>query len=90
MELLRDRSMGTLAPQAFTVGSKLLVGVLVPDVLHECLIVVQLAVDSNHDGAVLVEQRLVPRVGVHDGEALMREEVVAGLVQPGPAGVEGS
>jgi len=53
------------------------IGKLGTDLHHKLLVVVQLAVHGDHDAAVLVEQGLVPGVGVDDGEALVREEVVA-------------
>jgi len=62
---------------AVTVRCKLPIGKLGTDLHHKLLVVVQLAVHGDHDAAVLVEQGLVPGVGVDDGEALVREEVVA-------------
>lgn len=62
---------------------KLLVGVPLQDLLLQRLVVVDLAVDGDTDGAVLVEQRLVARGGVNDGQALVRHERIASLVQAG-------
>jgi hypothetical protein len=74
------------ADLAVRLGDKRLAGDLLQDLRLELLVVVDLAVDGHHDGLVLVEQGLVARGGVDDGQALVRQEVVAELVHARPAG----
>jgi hypothetical protein len=49
---------------------------LLQDLLAQLLVVVDLSVHCHDDGLVLVEQGLVTRGWVHDGQALMGQEVV--------------
>mmetsp|Transcript_25705 Transcript_25705/g.56003 ORF Transcript_25705/g.56003 Transcript_25705/m.56003 type:complete len:280 (-) Transcript_25705:34-873(-) len=71
---------------AVAVGGKLLVGLFVQDVLTQRLVVVNLAVDRDADGLVLVEQGLVARCWVHNCQALVCQEVVSGLMHARPVG----
>lgn len=57
-------------------------GELLPDVL----VVVDLSIGHHHDGAVLVEQRLVAGQRGDDGEPLLRQEVALVLVEARPVG----
>lgn len=60
----------------FTVRVGLEDGILVLEVLSELLVVVNLAVDSEHKVAVVADEGLSAGVNTNNGESLMDEDAV--------------